>query len=80
MPQDDEFQPIILAALDYEIEVQEILAGIEDKREERAMNSGKVALPPDDVLERISRYRAANRREYRRSLEALDKMRRLRGG
>jgi hypothetical protein len=74
----DEYQALILEAIESEIIALETLAEKENDFDRAEFDFTTIALPPDDTLDRIARYRAANGREFRRQLEDLETIRGLR--
>jgi hypothetical protein len=67
----------ILELLDLEIESQKQRIENERRFDEAEYESGAPVFPPDPILDRILRYRAANERELRRCLENLKAIRDL---
>jgi hypothetical protein len=74
----EEYQAHILGVIESEIKGLEILTETESEWGCAEFDSTLIALPPEDTLDRIARYRAANGREFRRCLEELETIRRLR--
>lgn len=72
------YQAHILEAIESEVKALEMLTETENDFDRAEFDYTAIALPPDDTLDRIGRYRAANEREFRRHLEDLETIRRLR--
>lgn len=70
----------VLAALQAEIVQVKATAGLEEILEAQACGENATSLPPDSVLDRVMRYRAANERSIDRRLDRLLKLRELRDG
>jgi hypothetical protein len=74
----EEYQAHILKLIESEIKRLELLMETDNDFDRAEFDFTTVALPPDDTLERIARYRTANQREFRRILEDLEMVRQLR--
>ena len=68
----------ILDALESEIEIQKIREEFEDRLDEIESVSD-IQEPPGPTLDTLSRYRAANTREFTVLLNSLERIRKLRG-
>jgi hypothetical protein len=70
-------QEIIIRCIELEIETQNIRAQFDDVEDQLDSVPGFRALPVESLMDRIQKYRTANAREFGRSLQNLETVRRL---
>jgi hypothetical protein len=76
-PKKTDHRALIAEAIDQEIKYQEIKESEDARREMIESTFDRATLPPDDVFDRIERYRTATARKFSRLLNNLETVRRL---